>query len=218
MELAATIGLWWTPVLALIVVFRALGLSGLRPAWLAIAILVYAIYVVANMEGDRLIPLEEWVGDLEWNWAGKLAAILSTVAVFIVLALTTKAVTRQSAGLTLRQAPGSVTPALVMLAVLVASAIALEILAADGQSLGAERLAYQAAMPGIDEELFYRGVFLAVLTAAVPSGRVNLLGARIGFAGLLVTLLFGLGQGHGGHGRVDARPAFADCPGNQSFG
>ena len=60
-----------------------------------------------------------------------------------------------------------------------------------------ERLLYQATMPGLDEELFFRGLFLAVLGAAVPSGGVNLFGARITVAGLLVTLLFGLGHGVG---------------------
>ncbi|MAW82334.1 MAG: CPBP family intramembrane metalloprotease [Parvularcula sp.] len=197
MELAATLALWWAPVIVLALLFRLIGVSGLRFGWLLTAIGVYAAYTLAILEGGPLIPLEQYVGALDWNWAGKIAAIATTLIVFAVLAMATKAVSFESAGFTLRQRPGSVIPALIMIAFLAASGIGLEMLAADGRSLSPERLLYQATMPGLDEELFFRGLFLAVLGAAIPSGGLNLLGARITVAGLLMTLLFGLGHGVG---------------------
>ena len=197
MELAATLALWWAPVILLALAMRAAGLSGLRSGWLILSVSIYAVYMLAIMKGGAFIPLERYVGDMDWNWAGKIAAIASTLVMFALLALTTKSISPESAGFTLRQRKGSVLPALIMLAILTASIVALEILAADGRSLGAERLAYQATMPGLDEELFFRGLLLAALAAAVPSRGINLLGARITVAGLLVTLLFGLGHGVG---------------------
>ncbi len=197
MEIAATLALWWAPVLVLALLFRLIGLSGLRAGWLVAAVGVYAVYTLAILKGGAYIPLDQYVGELQWNWAGKIASIAASLVVFFILALFTKAVSPETAGLTLRQRPGSLAPALLMIVLLAGSGIGLEILAADGRSMDPERLAYQATMPGLDEELFFRGVFLAVLAAAVPSRGVNLLGARITVAGLLVTLLFGLGHGVG---------------------
>jgi hypothetical protein len=183
--------------LALALFFRLLGAAGLRPGWFIAALGVYAIYFLAISYGGKFIPLEDYVGPHSWNWAGKIAAIAASLVMLAALALTTKSISLKGAGFTMLQREGSVVPAFVMIAILTGSMVALEILASDGRSLGVERLAYQATMPGLDEELFFRGLLLAVLAAAVPSGGLNLLGARITLAGLLVTLLFGLGHGVG---------------------
>ncbi len=197
MELILTLVLWWAPVIVLALVFRAVGLAGFRPGWFLTAIAVYGLYMIAIFKGGALISLDQYFEGLQWNWGGKIASIAMTVAVFAVLAMTTKSVSRESAGFTLRQNPGSVVPALIATVLLAASGIGLEFLGADGPSMDPERLAYQATMPGLDEEPFFRGVFLAVLAAALPSRGLSLLRARITGAGLLMTLLFGLGHGVG---------------------
>lgn len=62
---------------------------------------------------------------------------------------------------------------------------------ADGRPDSAETIAFQWTMPGLDEELFYRGtLLLALIEAFWPKSR--LLGAPIGHGGLLTTILFGL--------------------------
>jgi len=190
-----TLAIWWAPVLALAVILSTLKISQLRPGWFAIAVGVYGVYMIAIQAGRDLLPLERFVGPMQWNWEGKIVSIVATLAVFAALRLATKTITAESAGYVFRQRAGSVVPAIMATIIFAASGIAMEILAADGQSLGAERLAFQATMPGLDEELFFRGLLLAALAAAVPSKGVNLLGARITVAGLLVTLLFGLGHG-----------------------
>ena len=197
MELAATLALWWAPIIVLALAFRAVGWAGLRPVWFVAAIAIYGLYMVAIFSGGALIPLERYFADLHWNWGGKVASIAATLMMFGVLAVSTKAVSLESAGFTLRQKPGSLLPALAVAILLAASGIGLELIGADGPSMDTERLLYQATMPGLDEELFFRGLFLAVLTAAIPSGGLSLLGARITVAGLLTTLLFGLGHGVG---------------------
>ncbi len=156
---------------------------------------IFCAYFAAVFFGGEIIPLAEYIGPLNWNWGGKIAAIFLTLASFGVLALTTKSVTPASVGFMLRQQSGSLLPAAIAIILLTASVIGLEIWSANGRSIDPERLAYQATMPGLDEEPFFRGLFLAVLAMAVPSGGVNLLGARINLAGLLTTVLFGLGHG-----------------------
>ncbi len=56
-----------------------------------------------------------------------------------------------------------------------------------------ETIAFQWTMPSIDEELFYRGVLLLMMNEAFTR-RVTILGAPIGYGGLLTSLLFGLAQ------------------------
>ena len=111
----------------------------------------------------------------------------------IVLSLFQQSVLQQT-GVTLKQAPGSILPAMVLTAILVAAVVGLEVLSADGTDTSTERLLYQATMPGLDEEPFYRGLFLYALSAALISGRWNMLGAPIGWAGVLITIIFGLGH------------------------
>ncbi len=195
MDMVLTFALWWAPVLAIAVFLSAIGAVKLRTAWLGIALILYAVYFTTISFGGQLIPVEKFFGELDWNWSGKIASVLATFVLFCVLAVTTKSITPASAGFVLRQRSGSVTPALIALALLVMSVVALEILAADGSDTGAERLLFQLTMPGLDEELFFRGVLLAALAAAIPIGGVNILGAKITLAGLLMTLLFGFGHG-----------------------
>jgi membrane protease YdiL (CAAX protease family) len=195
LEIAINLALWWGPTLVLLYACRALGLCRVSPGALALSIIAYAIYVTAIMMGGNYIPLEAVFGELDWNWGGKIAAIGSTVLVFAVLALTLKGVSAPTAGFTFRQRKGSLLPAVIVTTLLAASVIGLEIAAADGTALDPERLAFQATMPGIDEELFFRGVLLCLLGIAAPSGGLNLLGARITVGGFLATVLFGLGHG-----------------------
>ncbi len=52
---------------------------------------------------------------------------------------------------------------------------------------------YYATLPGLEEELFYRGVLLGLLGRVFPR-RTPLLGARTSWGGVVVALLFALGH------------------------
>ncbi|MEE4207764.1 MAG: CPBP family intramembrane glutamic endopeptidase, partial [Parvularcula sp.] len=73
---------------------------------------------------------------------------------------------------------------------------------ADGiQPSNAETIAFQLIVPGLDEELFYRGLLLVALNEAF-AGRVNVFGAPIGWGGVATAVLFGVVHGcswDGGH-------------------
>lgn len=58
----------------------------------------------------------------------------------------------------------------------------------------AETFAFQATVPGLDEELLFRGVLLVLLDRALTARRA-MWGGQVGWSALITTLLFGLGHG-----------------------
>ena len=97
-------------------------------------------------------------------------------------------------GLTFTQRPNFRTPLVVFLG-LMGLFVFLAITDAS-EMADIETIAFQWTMPSIDEELFYRGVLLLMMNEAF-SRRATILGAEIGYGGLLTSLLFGLAHGFG---------------------
>lgn len=196
MDLILSFAAWWAPVIIAALAIAGLGLTQIRAGWLLAAMAASAGYVALNFLGRDLIPLERWFGELSWNWEGKLAALGGTLLASVALmAIFRRRITPSSLGFRLRPNQGSIAPALAATLIGVALAAGLEIWSADGPDLNPERLLYQATMPGLDEELFYRGLLLALMMLAVPSKGLNLLGARFDWAAFLLAAQFGLMHG-----------------------
>ena len=147
----------------------------------------------------------------DWNWSGKACSIVLSAGVVVLGVLS-----RQEAGLQLRQKAGSVRPA--GWALLAFTALSFGIgWAFGGGSWDAETPAFQLTMPGLAEEIAYRGVFIGLLHRAFPGeGRV----AR--WAPVLVTAVaFGLWHGLGvsdGYLTFDAFPALFPLLGGLAYG
>lgn len=176
-------------------IFAALArLAGQPVRWVGLfaalgLLLAYWGVVVIGAAVQDVLP---FAAGLRWNWAGKaISAAASLIAAFVVLRGRVA-----DAGFTLRQARGSLGPALLCAALLCAASWGAEALAGDGRDMSLERLAFQASMPGLDEELFFRGLLLAVVVRAAPD-RGRLLGAPLGLASLIVTFIFAAGHGVG---------------------
>ena len=93
----------------------------------------------------------------------------------------------------------------------------LAVSGADGKPDDLETIVFQWTMPGLDEELFYRGVLLLAMNEAFAP-RVNILGARIGYGGLLTSVLFGLAHGVSyGAGGFSFDPMFFALTGGPSL-
>lgn len=161
-----------------------IGLADRRrfdPRWLLVA----AGLVAAN---DALLTglygLLPQVIPGERNWQGKLLALVATLLIAALPAIGWRRV-----GLTLRQEQGSLRAAvpvsLLYCAVFLGFAIAFP------AEPTAEDVAFQLTMPGLEEELFYRGVLLFALDRAFTA-RVRLLGVDWGWGALLSSALFGL--------------------------
>ncbi|MEQ1808429.1 MAG: CPBP family intramembrane glutamic endopeptidase [Terricaulis sp.] len=193
-DFVLTLAALWLPVGALVLTLTLLRLARLKLAWFLAAISLFVASYASLMFVGRLIPVEACFGDLNWNWGGKIASIaLSIAAVGAVCLLTGRS--PRDAGVTLRQNENSVLAAIAASMLLIVFAVGAQLMVSDREHVDAETLLFQATMPGLDEELFWRGVFLLAMTQAVGGARFVFWGAPLSWGGALVALLFGLGHG-----------------------
>ena len=141
---------------------------------------------------DLLTSLPQVVDALDvvpgaWNWEGKVLSLAWALA-FIALG----PLTAGEAGLTLRQRAGSVRPALAATLGLTAASFGIGTLFGGGPP-DAETVAFQLSAPGLAEEVAYRGVFVALLHRALPSGA----GTRRWWPVVVTAIAFGLWHGLG---------------------
>lgn len=172
--------------LAVVAAFGAVGAMlferNFRFKWFMASLALFVLYDLLLTRGFYAIP--NIPTDARWNWSGKA---LAAIGMLLIASLPTFGL--KKAGLTLAQRNGFLTP-LIVTAILGASFFILAISDGSGPA-DFETIAFQWTMPGIDEEMFYRGVLLLALNEAFKS-RVDVLGAQIGYGGLLSSLLFGL--------------------------
>lgn len=121
----------------------------------------------------------------EWNWQGKVLALLLTLSIAALPAFGWA-----NCGMRLAQRPGSLKPALSVAAIYCAFFLAVA-LAFPGEPANAETIAFQATLPGMEEELFYRGLLLFALDRAF-TGRWQFAGVEWGWGAMLSCILFGL--------------------------
>lgn len=186
-----TAGAQWLVVLLAMAGLAMTGRARIHLGWTIITILFFAVSVAAMKWLGPLLPQTDVFGPLTWNWRGKIAAIAATLALLAGLRVLGGRAPAES-GFTLAQTPGSLRPAAIVTVLLIALSVATQLAFGDGPDTQTERLWYQATLPGLDEELFWRGVFLLAMDQAVRGGRLRLAGAEIGWGGALMTLLFGL--------------------------
>ena len=194
LDIIVMLAIWWGPVLVIIGFLAMLGKIEISGPWLIASIAFYAIYVAAVFSGFRIPGFEATFGETQYNWSGKLLAIATSAVMIIATIKSSKTLSFTDAGLTFKQREGSVGPALIAIALMIAFIIGLQMLANDGANPDAETLIYQATIPGIDEELMFRGLLLLGLSMAVTGKTWNLWGAPVGWAAILVTLFFALGH------------------------
>ena len=174
----------------LLLVGAALGLADRRNfsvRWLIIAALLVAMNDVLLTRGYGLLP--DLIGGA-WNWQGKLMALAATIAIAALPAFGLRRV-----GLTLSHESGSLKTAVPVAAVYCAFFVVIAMLF-PGDQASAEDVAFQLTMPGMEEELFYRGVLLFALDQAFR-GRKRLLGVDWGWGAVLSSFLFGMTHAFG---------------------
>lgn len=192
-DIAMMQGLWWAPILVILIGIAAAKRVEVHVGWLVAAIAAYAIYTLVVMKAPTLGPIAALNDGRAFNWGGKAAGILASLAMLLV-ALRAKGASFADAGLTLRQREGSLLPAMIATAAMVALMVLLQLLANDGPKNSAEALAFQSTMPGLDEELFFRSLLLFLLAAAIVPLTRKPDPARFGWPAILVTLLFTVGH------------------------
>lgn len=160
------------------------GRGRVRPGWLAIALALMLLRDVLVTRGYGQLP--PWVPDSRWNWTGKLLAAGGLLVVAWLPAFGAR-----RCGLVLRQAAGS-APAWWVFSGLAIALFALAAWTGGGRD-DVDTIAFQWTMPGVEEELFYRGVLLLALQRALGGDEGRPWGG-IGGAGVLSSGAFGLGH------------------------
>ena len=155
----------------------------LRPGWLLAALLLMLLRDALVLRGHGLVPNLLPGG---WAWTGKLVA---TAGLLLVAALPWFGLRR--CGVTFAQARGA-RPAWRVFVVLAAGIFMLAWWFGDGPD-DLDTIAFQWTMPGIEEELFYRGLLLLALNEALDGARRDRF-AGIGWGGVLSSAAFGLGH------------------------
>ena len=180
---------WWLPVLVLAVVLKIARQTELDYRWFAFAAAAYGLYALA---GYWTLPADIGALPIEARWYSRMVQ-LATGAALVALAWGRHPLmTRAGLGLTARQAPGS----------LGWSALAIVLLAALGTLPGGFDPAhasppagglgwiYHLTLPGLEEEIMYRGLVLSALAAALGGTQ-----RAIGWAAVMSTMVFALAHG-----------------------
>lgn len=123
--------------------------------------------------------------DLAWNWQNKLLMVVLLGALILAI----PGLTWRSVGLS-RPRRGWWIPVLGALAL----GLGFGLLANPESSVDAETIAFQAILPGIDEELLYRGVMLLMLDQAIRARR-ELWGGSVGWSVVITAAVFGIAHG-----------------------
>ena len=129
-------------------------------AFVAVAVIQAAVLTIPLALGWR-------VG--HWNWIGKLASIVTGLAVLPVLRLT-----RREVGLVLPRGRSGWGRSLLGLSVGLLFVSVFVLVLGPNPRPSVETIAYQATMPGLDEELAFRGIFMALLARGYPAVRFGL--------------------------------------------
>jgi membrane protease YdiL (CAAX protease family) len=171
------IGLFWFAFCLLLCAPKLLT----TPRPIVLAALLYGLNELALM-----VPWNQGLNfDWQFNWTGKLLSTLLSLAVIYLL----KWVSPVEAGL-VRPRPGSLR--IVGLVVVALSLIEFTSSFRNRHhhpQPSLEGHLYELLMPGIAEELFFRGTFLALLSRAYPR-TLPFLGTRTSWGGVIGVVLF----------------------------
>ena len=186
-----TVGLLLSATLVLVVVASLLRRQTPRYTAVAGAIALLALNFGMISSAFGLVPQVEALLDLDlqFNWQGKIFALASTLTIVGLM----PGLSRRDIGLVWAQKPDSLRPAIFFAAMLCVS-VWLSRFGAERvvQTPALEAILFQATLPGLDEEILYRGALLALLSGAW--GRRDALSSRW-TGGLLTSAAFGLAHG-----------------------
>ncbi len=166
-----------------------------RRKLIALFFLFYFIDNLAIVFANRfpevqLIPNHVWNGFLICSWSGKAYSLL---IVLLLLRLFRPVLNDSEAGLSVQHSQGSLLPS-----ILIILAITLWSSFVGSQSprgaFDPQTLLYLAVMPGLNEELVYRGILPVCLNKLFPMNW-SVASAKIGWNLIIATVMFGLLHG-----------------------
>ncbi|OFX18972.1 MAG: hypothetical protein A2041_11080 [Bacteroidetes bacterium GWA2_31_9b] len=177
---------------SLIAPFILFSMKNRNPESLKI-VLVFVLYFIVN--GCLLhLPFEyqsTWIIKGDWNWSGKIYAILGSVIFLLVY----RKFKLADYYLTFKQERVFLKKGYIIIGILLLIGSIMSFIFSTKMEWDWETILFQLTLPGIDEEIAYRGIMLGLLTKVlkpqIKVGKIN-----IGnFAILITALLFGFTHG-----------------------
>ncbi|MFL9484836.1 CPBP family intramembrane glutamic endopeptidase [Chitinophagaceae bacterium LWZ2-11] len=153
-------------------------------------ILALLIFVATSVATDLLnISLFK---EQRWNWGGKVAALI----IALVFIFANKKITPQQFGLTAKVETKNARRIFLICAAYALFRFVLYLtMTKEGSTFHVEAILYQATMPGITEEIIFRGILLTLLNRAFVTPKWTLANVSFGWAAIITSLLFGLVHG-----------------------
>ena len=158
--------------------------------WCAGALFALTMNITAVSVAVDFLPKIASMQDLQWNWLGKASGIVTTLVVFAFLPKSIQL----EAGLFNVPRPPEWRSVIAVSVSLLAFFTLVAYLKPDDNLLTLETALFQGSMPGLDEEMSFRGVLLAMLVAAFGKPW-RVLGVQIGWGALPIVAFFGLVHG-----------------------
>jgi hypothetical protein len=185
---SVTAGIFVIPTIILAIAFRLTGrkVEWVPLLWAGFAFLVY--FLLLRSKG--VIPSPHFVEGLALNWIGKTLTIAGTIIMLCFL----PNVSLRAAGVVWTQNKGSLKPVILTGGIILIVTTVTALLVASTPNTSLENLLFQATMPGLDEELFMRGLLLLLFHQAFGKG-LNIWGATTGWGFWLAVVIFGLLHG-----------------------
>jgi membrane protease YdiL (CAAX protease family) len=130
---------------------------------------------------------------LHWNWSGKILSIVISAVFIIILKKYFGTISNNDFKISLGHKVKGVKAILFSYGIFLIVIVIFYILKYK-QSFNLEELFFQLTMPGLDEELSFRGIYLALLNMAFIK-RYKFLDAKFGMGLIIVSIQFGLAHG-----------------------
>ncbi|MFT6305099.1 MAG: membrane protease YdiL (CAAX protease family) [Halioglobus sp.] len=198
LDLLLSVALWSLLLLGLAFCAHILKLSEIRLGWLVIAVLVFAVYIfLVKTDVALLAGIGFSDASLKLNIDGKLiGSCVAVIAALLLVGLSRGRITAQGMGLTWRQNEGSSRLAIIATVLFVVFAAVVDrVIGKSGVPAFDAMTMLYPLVAGLDEELMYRGVLMALLCAALPGTAVTIAGVRFSMGGLVALLLFSIIHG-----------------------
>lgn len=151
-------------------------------------LVVVFLYNFLLTQGQYLY-IENW--NWTYNWTGK---ILTTLFALIAVWFLKRKNSKYKFGLTLKQKKGSLQPVLWVIIIYTIADIMAAIFIFGKTNFSIESHLFQSTMPGLAEELIFRGLYLGILNKIFTTKK-SIFGASMGYGAIIVTVLFTLTHG-----------------------
>lgn len=156
-----------------------------------IGIIDNLFHTVTNLYPDtQIIKSFIFNNNLIFNWSAKTYSIIFALILWILLR---KIISTNDIGLRFKQNKGSIKFSLLFMPLFLALA-ALFGLISNRSEFNLNPLFYSAIMPGLAEELIYRGILLGLLNKIFEKN-FKVLGTYFGWGAILTSIVFGLLHG-----------------------